>query len=318
MAALACWLGAAPLRAEPSRVASPDVAKPRADAGTTSRESPSVPTPPTPDRKPVPFARPGWLGVTMVRGDRGVVVEHVVRGSPAEAGGVRVGDRIVAFEGGPVREPADVTQKVAAARDGDRKKLTVAREDRSMDVAIVLAARPTIDELLRMDLVGAPLPAWQNVKPLVGAPSSPSELVGSVVLVDFWASFCAPCRMLAPRISALKDRFGAQGLRVVGITTDTAEKAATFAEQVQMRYPIVVDDEGATMSAYGITGLPTMLLVDKRGIVRDVFVGFSPADEPDLVAKIKALLAEPSDDATKRPPTVPSPSLRMPSKPGAR
>lgn len=316
MAALACSLVAAPLRAEPSRVPS-DAAKPRVDAGAPSPTSRAESPLPTPERKPVPFARPGWLGVTMTRGNRGVVVEHVVRGSPAEAGGVRVGDRIVAFEGSPVRDPADVTQKVAAACDGDRAKLTVAREDRSIDLSVVLVPRPTVDELLRMDLVGAPLPAWRNVKPLVGAPSSPEELVGSVVLVDFWASFCAPCRMLAPRISALKDRFGAQGLRVVGITTDTAEKAATFAEQVQMRYPIVVDEEGATMSAYGITGLPTMLLVDKRGLVRDVFVGFSPADEPELVAKIKALLAEPSADASK-PSNVPTPSQRTPSKPGAR
>ena len=85
--------------------------------------------------------------------------------------------------------------------------------------------------------------------------------------------------MLAPRLSALKDKFGAQGLTVVGITTDDAEKAAVFAEKHQMRYGIVVDKDGETSRAYGVSALPTMLLVDKKGVVRDVFIGYDPSGE---------------------------------------
>ena len=91
--------------------------------------------------------------------------------------------------------------------------------------------------------------------------------------------------MIAPRLSALKDRLGAQGLSVVGITTDEAEQAAVFAERHQMRYP-VVDQDGETSRAYGITGFPTMILIDKQGVVRDVFIGFDPTGDARLEAAV--------------------------------
>lgn len=127
-----------------------------------------------------------------------------------------------------------------------------------------------------------------------------------IVLVDFWASWCGPCRMLAPRLSALKDKFGAQGLTVVGITTDDAEKAAVFAEKHQMRYGIVVDNSGDTSRAYGITGLPTMLLIDKKGIVRDVFVGYDPSGDARVEAALKTLLAETAPPPQPLPPPTPT------------
>jgi peroxiredoxin len=128
--------------------------------------------------------------------------------------------------------------------------------------------------------------------------------------------------MLAPRLSAMKDRFGAQGLSVVGITTDPAEKAALFAERNQMRYGVVVDEDGDTSKTYGITSLPTMLVVDKRGVVREVYVGYDPGGEARLEAVIKELLAEPTsgptgpDGSTSYAPTVPEPTSRP--RPGAR
>ena len=100
--------------------------------------------------------------------------------------------------------------------------------------------------------------------------------------------------MIAPRLSALKDRFGPQGLAVVGITTDDAEQAAVFAERHQMHYPVVVDKDGETSRAYNVTGLPTMILIDKQGVVRDVFIGFDPGGDVALEAAVRKLLAEPA------------------------
>jgi thiol-disulfide isomerase/thioredoxin len=126
------------------------------------------------------------------------------------------------------------------------------------------------------------------------------------VVVDFWASWCGPCRMLAPRLSALKEKFGAQGLTVVGITTDEAEKAAVFAEKHQMRYGIVVDKDGDTSRAYGVSALPTMLLVDKKGVIRDVFIGYDPSGDARLEASLKTLLAETAPPPAPIPPPTPA------------
>jgi thiol-disulfide isomerase/thioredoxin len=241
----------------------------------------------------VAFAPPPWIGVTMDKGsDIGVPVLHVVRGSPAEKGGLKKGDRIVTVDGARVAAASDVSRTVQAHKIGDHVSLEVDRAGSSVSMTLALAERPTGDEILRMDLVGAAAPPWTRVTPLSGAPASLDKVKGKVVLVDFWATWCGPCRMLAPKLTALKDRFGAQGLTVVGITTDDAAKAALFAERAGMRYGIVVDNDGATSGAYGIVALPTMLLVDKKGIVRDVFVGYDPAHDAKVEAAIKSLLAE--------------------------
>jgi thiol-disulfide isomerase/thioredoxin len=234
-----------------------------------------------------------WLGIAMDAGsDVGVRIEQVMRGSPAERGGLRVGDRIVEIEGTRVTAPSQVSRSVAARKVGETMTIAIERTGTALRMPVVLIARPSSDELLRMHLVGAPAPAWSKVTVPAGAPASMASLRGRVVLLDFWATWCGPCRMIAPRLSALKDRLGAQGLSVVGITTDEPEAAAVFAERHHMRYPSVVDAAGETSRAYAIAGLPTIVLVDKAGVVRDVTVGFDPTGEPRLETAIKKLLAE--------------------------
>jgi thiol-disulfide isomerase/thioredoxin len=273
-----------------------------AHAGEPGSSAPS-PAPSAPSALP---AAP-WLGVQMDPGsDIGVTVEHVVRGSPAEKAGVRQGDRLVTVDGTKTTAAAQVTRAVGQRKVGESIVVELERRGTPASVTVTLAARPAGDDILKMDLVGAPAPAWTNVSALAGAPSSIAQLRGRVVLVDFWASWCGPCRMLAPRLSALKEKLGAQGLTVVGITTDEAEKAAVFAEKHQMRYGIVVDKDGETSRAYGVSALPTMLLVDKKGVVRDVFIGYDPAGDARLEASLKTLLAETAPPSAPIPPPAPA------------
>lgn len=261
---------------------------------------------PSPSPLTQPLGAPPWLGVQMSSGgDIGVMVERVVRGSPADKSGVKAGDRIVGIDGAKISAPTQVTRAVGQHKVGETVAVDLERRGTATTASVVLAARPSGDEMIKMDLVGAPAPAWTKVTPVAGAPSSIAQLKGRVVLVDFWATWCGPCRMLAPRLSALKDKFGAQGLTVVGITTDDAEKAAVFAEKHAMRYGIVVDNEGDTSRAYGVTALPTMLLVDKKGVVRDVFVGYDPTGDARVEAALKALLAEAGPPAQPLPPPTP-------------
>jgi len=241
------------------------------------------------------FGSPPWMGVSMdSTNGNGVGVVHVVRGSPADKGVVKSGDRLVVVDGVKVASPAEVTRAVGAHSVGDTIPVEVERAGSNVKTSLVLAQRPSGDEMLRMDLVGTFAPAWTNVTPLSGAPASLNALKGRVVIMDFWATWCGPCKAIVPRLSSMKDRFGAQGLSVVGITTDEAEKAADYASKNAMKYPSVIDTNGDTSKAYGIQGLPTMLVVDKRGVVREVFVGFDPTGEAKLESIIKTLLAEPA------------------------
>ncbi len=225
----------------------------------------------------------------------GVRVKHVLRGSPAEKAGLREGDVLRAIDGAKVAAPDEVSRIVANHAPGDAVVATVARASQGpLTITITLAGRPSADEMLRMDRVGVFAPAWVGVEPVGDAPPSLASLRGKVVLLDFWATWCGPCRLLAPKLSALQARYGAQGLRVVGITTDDAEKAALFAQRTAMRYSLGVDPKGETSRAYDISALPTLFVIDKRGVVRDVAVGYDEGREAQIEALLAQLLAEPA------------------------
>lgn len=237
----------------------------------------------------------GWIGIAMDRGSElGVRVEHVVRTGPASTAGVRAGDRITAVDGVDVQRPDALAARVSAHRPGEAVALTVERSGASLVVKVVAAGRPSAEEIARMELVGAPLPPWAaSTTPIGAAPRTPAELRGRVVVLDFWASWCGPCRAMAPRLTTLQKRYGAQGLRVVGITTDAPDEATRAMERHKMGYPSLSDEHGETNRAYGIGSLPTLVVVDKRGVVRDVRVGFDPTGDAALEARVRALLAEP-------------------------
>ncbi len=256
---------------------------------------PLVPTAGAADSPHFASAAPGWLGVAMDTGSAdGVAVKHVVRSSPAEKAGLKAADRIVRVDGRGVTRATEVTRLVSARGPGEVVELAVARGGKEVALKATLEPRPSADEMLRKDHVGTFAPAWLNIASVGGAPKSIAELRGRVIVLDFWATWCGPCRLVAPRLSALQSRFGAQGLTVVGMTTDDAETAAAFARKTEMKYGIVVDTQGDTSRVYGVSGLPTMFVIDKRGVVREVEVGFDPSRDGPLVDLVKTLLAEPA------------------------
>jgi thiol-disulfide isomerase/thioredoxin len=239
----------------------------------------------------------GWLGIAMDSTADGVRVAHVIRGSPADRSGVHDGDRVLRVLGSDVATPGEVSQALATRSAGDVANITLRREGQEISISVRLVAFPSPDEMLRMDHLGAPAPTWAGIEPTSGAPPSLESLRGRVVLLDFWASWCGPCREIIPQLNALQDRYGAQGLSVVGITTDPPDTAAAFKERVGMRYSVEVDRHADTSRTYGVSALPTLFVVDRRGVVRDLSVGFDPSHGPQLEAVVKELLREPQTPA---------------------
>ena len=135
-------------------------------------------------------------------------------------------------------------------------------------------------------LEGAPAPELPaQTRALDGTPASLRALRGQVVLVHFWTFGCSNCRHMLPRYGEWLDRFGARGLRVVGVHTpemdyerDTAA-LARFVRDEKIRWPVVVDGEQAIWNRYRVAAWPTIVLVDRAGVVRATFVGDDRSSE---------------------------------------
>lgn len=113
-----------------------------------------------------------------------------------------------------------------------------------------------------------------------------------VVLIDFWATWCPPCKEEVPHLQKLHEKYGKKGLSVVGIAVDHdgAVSVKPFAKENGLKYNMLLDPDTKTAKKYLIRPIPTTYIIDRQGIIRYVHVGFNPGMEKQLETEIKELL----------------------------
>lgn len=124
--------------------------------------------------------------------------------------------------------------------------------------------------------IGSRLPDF-SVKDLQGREISSADLHGKAVIIDFWATWCQPCKKEMPGYQKLVDRYGPSGLAVIGFKFDTMmdmEDPVQFAKKIGVHYPLAVAAEDLMQKFGGIEGLPTTMLYDRQGILRKKVIGF--------------------------------------------
>jgi thiol-disulfide isomerase/thioredoxin len=239
-----------------------------------------------------------WLGVdlSMPAGGaavKGVVARHVFRTSPAERAGLRDGDVMVRVAGRSVNRPADVIAALRVRRPGDTLQVDVERQGRASTVSVTLAPFPNAEAMLKADKLGREVPSIAGLQGVRGVVPRDALPKGKVVVLDFWAAWCGACRAVTPVLNHWQDKYGAQGLVVLGVSSDAHPVASKASDAFGIKYAVGADSsDEKVFSAFGVRALPTMYVVDKRGVVREVTVGVDVDQLGRVEALIGRLLAE--------------------------
>jgi peroxiredoxin len=145
-------------------------------------------------------------------------------------------------------------------------------------------------------LVGNPAPDFA-VKAITGGSGTVSlkSLRGKVVLVDFWGTFCEPCKKSFPKLQDLNTKYAASGFRIVGISEDESDdkdKIPGFASSYGAKFTLGWDEDKSIAKNYKPNTMPSSYIIDKKGVVRFVHVGFHDGEEVEIEKEVKGLLAQ--------------------------
>ena len=125
------------------------------------------------------------------------------------------------------------------------------------------------------------------------APLDLNGFRGRVVYLDFWASWCGPCRQSFPWMQTLKNTYADQGLTVLAVNLDSDRaEADRFLRQFSPTFDVRFDPKGELAAFYKVHDMPSSVLIDRHGVTRFIHAGFRPLDAPVYEAQVRELLAE--------------------------
>ena len=123
----------------------------------------------------------------------------------------------------------------------------------------------------------------------------PPDLKGKVILLDFWASWCGPCKASFPWMEELNRKYTGQGLTIVAVSIDLKpENMRRFLNQFKVSFAVVRDTQQKLVASADVPTMPTSFLVDRSGKIRLIHAGFDPSKTSESVKEIEQLLKEPT------------------------
>lgn len=120
-----------------------------------------------------------------------------------------------------------------------------------------------------------------------------SEFRGQVVMLNFWASWCAPCRQEMPLLEELYNKYKSLGFTLLGVNVEQdSSKASTLLRNIKVSFPILFDNKNQVSKAYKVSAMPTTVIIDRDGNMRYLHLGYKPGYENDYQKQVRALIRE--------------------------
>jgi len=156
----------------------------------------------------------------------------------------------------------------------------------------VLLGIMTASSLAASDLAGRQAPDFA-LKSASGENLRLSEYRGDVVMINFWATWCGPCRQEMPLLDDLYSRYRRVGFSLLGVNIDDdSRRAMQMVEELGVSFPVLFDESKEISKLYQVEAMPVTVLVDREGTVRHVHHGYKPGYEEKYLTEIRSLLRE--------------------------
>ena len=163
---------------------------------------------------------------------------------------------------------------------------------RTVLAAAAACCVPVMPAFASMVAAGAAAPDF-TLRTLDGPNLRLQEQRGQVVLVNFWATWCGPCRQEMPHLARLYEKYRASGFLLLGVNVDDdAKKAIDLSAKLQLKFPVSLDTDKKVSRLYDLSTMPSTVLIDREGRVRHVHRGYREGYEDTYDQQIRSLLKE--------------------------
>jgi len=139
---------------------------------------------------------------------------------------------------------------------------------------------------------GGPAPAF-SLASRAGSQVSLAQYKGQVVMINFWASWCGPCRQEMPLLESIYKKYSKMGFTLIGVNVEPDSNAANeWLKATPVSFPILYDKDSKVSKLYDVEGMPSTVIIDRTGKLRKLHRGYKPGDENEYLDSIRALVRE--------------------------